>query len=1569
MRRPRLDPVSQIAFIIALVCAITALILAETPTGSVCGTLIAAESGGRLANISVNLWENQQERQYTTTTDSKGNFRIGHVAAGTYEVFAGTRAHQQPKGKITVREGQTWEGSLELAPVDPYLEVYADMRAFTTREEPRVRVEGFSPTTSIRADVYRLAPADAERAWNNSLEGFLLRRPDGSRMDISEAPGIQRVSVKSFEVVKRDTEGIFSAAPVFDRMNPGVYVVSFNAGPAKALAAFTITDLGIVVKASKDEAVVFAADLITNRPVSCPVVARGSRGDATEGTTGTDGICTLPLPPHGENTEIRFVARAGENLAVAGVTPWSEDDSGPLRVYTYTERPVYRPGQTVFYKSILRLRQGDTYSAPVGLPITARVTDRASNLIYAEQLSSNDFGSVNGSFALSASAIPGPYTLTIEAQGRTREITFAVAEYRKPEFEVTVKPDRERYAAGDTITATVQASYFFGGPVAGARTNYLISRAPWWAMPDDEIAEDEAPDVANAVSDSEGAEYVESGDIVTDSAGNAQITFRIPKDDSEDDLFGNEWRYYITAHATDSADRTESGTATAFVTQGAYAIQAHPDNWLSQPNKPVLIRIRTVDFDGKSVGGTSGDARLIRRVWNGNKERTEVVSRSTWKSDPQGAAVVQVIPNAEGDWAVALTSRDSEGRTIRGGTTLWVMARDGGAISYPYQDLTVRAGKRLYQPGETAEIVVNTAFAPCDALFTLESEGIIAKQLVRLQSKSTVLRVPLSSDMLPAVRANICFFRGKDFVNSGTVLNISRAPRSLKVQITTDAETYAPGDEAVYRVSTLDGAGNPVSAEVSLGVVDKSIYGVLPESTPDIRSFFYPRRIDSVQTAYSFPAIYLSGDDKGGADIKTRKYFPDTAFWEPSVVTNSQGLSEFRFKLPDNLTTWRATCRAATLDALVGQATQEIVVKKPFLVRLETPRFIVEGDEVRIVAVAHNMSPSAVSATIGVETRGLRIKDNDNRTVNIQPNREARIEWTGVAEPERTCKIRVWGRAGTLTDAVESTLPVLPKGRPRTTATNGVLTATTELPYQFRSDGAPGSQSLTLRLSPSIAGVMMSSLDYLANYPYGCTEQTLSAFLPDIALIRMIDRLGVANPGLRARLPDMVNTGLLRLSDSQRGDGGWGWWRYDEADPYMTAYAVYGLIQAQNAGFSVNREMRDRGVSALNQMVSATNKRMHNALAKGQPVNVDSHIYGAWVLALADKPKTAGDTARIYLTQPKKAERLSDWGRSVLALTLYELDERETARDQLEVVWQRFSAQAEPVRSATWRSRAESLGMLMQAALEVNPRDGRLPDLARRILDERRGIRWESTRDTATVLTAFARYLAETGELRPNLTATILVNGKQVASKRFGPEDVLKPDFRINLTAEQLGQNQGTVSVRLAGSGRLYYTVQTDEALTGELDQPVQSTDGLSIERSWRRVRTGPETTPPETEAPGRTQKRFETTDIVEVTLTIRTQKHFDYVMVEDALPAGCETRDRGRVEMWEWQNWWAEQLMRDRKACFAIRSLSPGVHRIRYRYVAQTPGSYTALPPVIYDMYNPQARAEGRAEIMEIKR
>ena len=199
--------------------------------------------------------------------------------------------------------------------------------------------------------------------------------------------------------------------------------------------------------------------------------------------------------------------------------------------------------------------------------------------------------------------------------------------------------------------------------------------------------------------------------------------------------------------------------------------------------------------------------------------------------------------------------------------------------------------------------------------------------------------------------------------------------------------------------------------------------------------------------------------------------------------------------------------------------------------------------------------------------------------------------------------------------------------------------------------------------------------------------------------------------------------------------------------------------------------------------------------------------------------------------------------------------------------------------------------------------------------------------------------------MRPNLTATILVNGKQVASKRFGPEDArpgsASTDRRTTRT------EPGTVSVRLAGSGRLYYTVQTDEALTGELDQPVQSTDGLSIERSWRRVRTGPETTPPETEAPGRTQKRFETTDIVEVTLTIRTQKHFDYVMVEDALPAGCETRDRGRVEMWEWQNWWAEQLMRDRKACFAIRSLSPGVHRIRYRYVAQTPGSST-LPPVI---------------------
>jgi uncharacterized protein YfaS (alpha-2-macroglobulin family) len=198
-----------------------------------------------------------------------------------------------------------------------------------------------------------------------------------------------------------------------------------------------------------------------------------------------------------------------------------------------------------------------------------------------------------------------------------------------------------------------------------------------------------------------------------------------------------------------------------------------------------------------------------------------------------------------------------------------------------------------------------------------------------------------------------------------------------------------------------------------------------------------------------------------------------------------------------------------------------------------------------------------------------------------------------------------------------------------------------------------------------------------------------------------------------------------------------------------------------------------------------------------------------------------------------------------------------------------------------------------------------------------------------------------------------------------------QPEFEVEVKDADLRAGRVEVAVEKTGKGRLYYSASLSQYTGNDLSTPIRSDSGMAVERSYRKLSTEEKRQSQgynEAEQPGHSETSFRTGDVVEITLTIRSRQAMDYVMVEDPLPAGFETRERGNVEPWEWENWWADQIKRDNKIGFAIRHLEPGVKRIIYRVTAQNPGAFTALPPVIYDMYNPATRGEGIADTLNVR-
>jgi uncharacterized protein YfaS (alpha-2-macroglobulin family) len=327
----------------------------------------------------------------------------------------------------------------------------------------------------------------------------------------------------------------------------------------------------------------------------------------------------------------------------------------------------------------------------------------------------------------------------------------------------------------------------------------------------------------------------------------------------------------------------------------------------------------------------------------------------------------------------------------------------------------------------------------------------------------------------------------------------------------------------------------------------------------------------------------------GGDQASVRQDFPDTALWQPAIRTDAAGEAHLDVRLPDTLTTWRLTAVAVTRDTRLGVTTSDVVTSKSLLLRPLTPRFIVGGDIATMGAAIHNTSGAAMDVTTSLRASGMVVQGDASRRVQVPAGGQVRVDWPVASRPgqagQAALHFEASGRTsasddGAVSDTVELTLPILAWGVSSTVATAGevaaadTITEVVELPTEVDRDRG----ELRLEVAPSLAGALRTSLAQVEEYPYECLEQTLSRFLPRLALERAIVNLGLADPlHLRPALPGLVTRSIERLYRFQHPDGGWGWWADDVSQPYLSAYAVFGLVEARRAGFDVDQPVIDRG--------------------------------------------------------------------------------------------------------------------------------------------------------------------------------------------------------------------------------------------------------------------------------------------------------------------------------------------------------------------------------------------------------
>ena len=1552
--------------ILATVAFIAILINQEPATGRLKGRVLADDSGSALSG---NIYLRPANDKYTVTDSfyvKNGSFDFAAVEAGKYTLEFISNAHHINAVNIRIIEGKTTNLDLEAVPDTSRLSLNIHQNIFTPEEVPQVTCNGFVSVDKLQISIYKVDMNSFLFSHSSSLQELVGSQsywnPNGGWMqkktNLAENHSLSLVSSFNKDIAKRNTEGEFVQRIDLIKLDTGLYVVESKADGNQALGWIMVTNLGLVTKRADNNLTAFVVDLKTGIPIADATVSIFSRSKLLiEAKSDKNGLVKLDLPQDkASDSNLTIVARS--NNSTAFVSTWyNANSSSNALIYSYTERPVYRPGQTVFFKGIIRRTENGTYKKPGAEPIEIEITDSKGTLIYKTSKKTTKSGSYFGSFKLDSETGSGYYNIvtTLPNKNITNSTGFIVASYKKPEYSVKVSFSKKRYTRGDTIIAKIHAEYYFGSPVTDANVNYSIRRSAYWMFDTDE-------DIEYSDEYDGYGEWVTDGNAITDKDGNAEVQFKANWESSDSIYIDDTDQIFtVEAEVTDKSNSWVSASGDVPATRGMFALNLTPEKYVAQTNESVELKIQAIDFKKKPVKDTDIKIIIGKQIWDNETSNLNLKEYQTYDTttNSKGEALVKLASKHTGSIYILATAHDTKGNKITAAEYIWISNdKQSEDTNYVYPKLEIITDKKTYKPGENAEVIINSSVSGISALVSIEGDKLYNTQVINLKTKTTKITVPIKDNYKPNFYISVCYVKNKSFESNLKKIKVSINLDKINVSVKPNKSIYLPGELAEYTIITKNGLGKPISAELSVGLVDEAIYAIAKDSTEPILNYFYNEKPNNVNTNFSFPEIYLSDPDKAGSTEKkiTRKKFVDTAYWNPIVNTDQNGTAKIKIKLPDNITSWRMTTRAISDNTSCGEAVNNITVRKPIMVRLETPRFLIQSDHTLLSAIVHNYTKEDKNVRVKLfKSKGLEITGEQTQNILIKSNSNSRIDWEVYAKTSGNKTIKVEADAGDKYDAMQISLPVNPHAFEKQTVKNGSInsTQTDTFNLNIRKDAILPLTKLKLRFAPSIASTMLGSLDYLAQYPYGCAEQTMSAILPDMIISDFVNNglpKAVSNEK-KQELKKMVNAGLLKLYNSQNSNGGWGWCEYGEIDPWMTAYVCYGFIKANEHGYSSYQTSLASGLRALEEQVN-NNK-----------IDTQTRAFCAYVLMLAKKDSSS----QLEIIANKR-----NLSSETLALLTLAYAERGNTANANELLGRLYAKANSDGVFTYWLSgdvnNPESImttALALQATLKLNPNDPRAQQIVQWLMSEKQDNHWYSTRDTAFVLIAMNDYLKLSKELSPDYKIDIKVNGHLLSdgkSIHFGKDSLFMPELAINVPSKLLKRGANKVEIIKSGEGVLYYSARISQLLKSKNMAANLTDSGMTINRQYFNTVNKPflglDIFKSKTNQYTNEISSCNVLDVINVRLVITSTRRQTRLLVEDIIPAGFEIIDRGNVDYYDWENWWIGQDIKDDRISFYLDILPRGRQVIDYKIRASTQGTYHALPARIFAMYQPAISA-----------
>ncbi|MCR4954452.1 MAG: Ig-like domain-containing protein [Treponema sp.] len=1437
-----------------------------------------------------------------------------------------------------------------------------------------------------------------------------------------------------------------------------------------------VTDLGITARMGINKAVVMVRSLSTGKPVAdadvyvflkeAQVFGGGAEGFA-QGKTDENGLAVITYT---ENQIIQYensiqnywqdnlylMVKKDDDRAVYNPNThnnWAFDvDSGSRskarvpdqRTFMFVDRGIYKPGETVTFRGIDRDQVLGSINAHKGNYSISVKGDwwQATDIISPLSGTLSESGGFYGSFKLPDDLEPGTYRIQYyrgyNGSEESRAITFTVANFERLKIESSITSPDITYYGGDKLSAEVSADYLAGGSLSGA--DYEVS---WYKQETSFSPETpETKDYTFGPEDySYGRTYYSDGKGKLNSNGKASLSCT-----SEKITTGNPCVYRVECAVTDISNQRVSSAA---------GITVHPSLFYAGLRKPAALRgfakkdqklefsYILVDTEGNQLDASAISKNVRELSYTLNHDEWTMVHEQSVDDtiytryekqtveDAKGsvkAAVsgtITVTPAKSGWHTLTLKGKDKKGNAIcteygfyvTGGDTSWYDRNNSEGIN-------LTPDQSQYNPGDTAQLLLESPLPAGDYLITVEREGIFTEEIRHFDSSANVIEVPISNVYVPVVYVSVASYserhgapthqygepdldKPKGYFGVAPIF-VNPYVRAFSVQIESDKNVYKPGETATLTLTATKGGKPFEGAELTVMAVDRGVIDLINYHVPNPIDFFYNR--------YNFPLCVKGGDSRamlmdpvtysvknlagGDADEEKedeRKDFRPTALFEPVIVTGKDGKATCTFKMPDNLTTYRLTAFGVK-DDLFALQEDEVKVQNPINIQAVQPRRLRERDTAECGVLITNLDKASQKVTVSIEARrptkntaqdelegritvpGSAFVDGKTEyTVTVASGGSSVVYFDVAATEEGTVELVYSIKSDVLNEKLVSPIKIEKTFVYETVATLGSTddSANAKATEAFAIPGfaKEGRGDLSITLDATRLGMLGSSVNYLFDYPYGCLEQQSSRVLPLVIFEDYIDVFG-----LDSKVKDihkLVTTYAKSWAKCQFDNGSFPYWPDSlYASDYVTLRIAHVCAVALKNGYKAE----ELGIDL--------NKLCHylasNSTAYSRDYGDYMTAYTAYVLSLFNHREAPAILNKLYL---KKADlTLSASAYMALAYeNLYDNASRERAaeiekgiRAYLQPSGREVTVSNKSRNGFMWwyESDCDMLSIILQAFVMQNPNDEMVDRLLFTLLKNQSHGYWKNTATTSHVLEAIHRYIKERDLDNTNYTATASVDGKKVMTEKFQGAGAKPKTLKLPFEDEVISSLQKDKAIPLTfekdGTGRLYYTVEMKYAIPDEMQAARDA--GLKLKYEITDAETGEIVNANVKDNPVLNLKAGK---MYKATIQLESYRDRDYVALRAPIPSGAEILDstfvttgsEGGIETsGGWRHWLSNKYIMDNEIQFFWDDFRSGSTSVTFTFRAARHGIYPVPPVQAECMYEPEifGRTDGCLAVIE---